>query len=78
MGAATFLIVLPMLSRSDGLFAAFRIESVMDGLLLATSNGRLDHWLAGLAIYLTFMLSIAVTATLLARWAIQKDITVRG
>jgi hypothetical protein len=82
MGAATFMIVLPMLSpmlqRSEGMLAALRAEHVMRGLVWANHGGRFDLWLVDLAIYLTFTLSIAVTATLGARWAIQKDVAVRA
>jgi hypothetical protein len=47
------------------------------GLKEAIATGRVEIWLLHLAICLVFMASIGITATLLARRAIQKDFAVR-
>ncbi len=77
LGMATFVILLPTLTTTHGVLSALHIDLVIRGLVTANAGGRLDLWLMNLAIYLTFTLSIAVTTTLLARWAVQKDLAVR-
>jgi hypothetical protein len=77
MGAAPFIIVLPMTARPEGLLGPLRLERVMRELAFATATGQFDRWLLSLGVFLTFTLSIAVTTTLLARRAVQKDVAVR-
>ena len=77
LGAATFAILLPTLTPFHGMLSVLHIREVMRGLVVALTDGRLSPWLVQLTVYLTFTLSIAVTTTLLARWAVQRDVAVR-
>jgi hypothetical protein len=54
------------------------IEELLRGLLKSVESGRPDLWLRSLPIYLAFTLSIALTATFAARWAVQNDLAVRA
>jgi hypothetical protein len=78
LAAMLFVIVLPMAVSDQGLLAAINIEVVMHRLTSSLSAGRIDLWLLSLAIYLAFTLSVAAAATLVAGWAVRKDIGVRA
>jgi hypothetical protein len=74
MGAALFIIVMPFLAGRQRL-EHLLWQSNIGGPAIAA--GHMGTLLLCVAVYLIFTLSIAITATLVARWAIQKDIAVR-
>jgi hypothetical protein len=76
MGATLFIIVMPVLNGREEL-ARLLWRADVGGPAQAVAAGQTDMLLLCVGIYLGFMLSIAIIATLLARWAIQRDIAVR-
>jgi hypothetical protein len=78
IGAVLFLVVLPLVAPRSQFLVALNFEKILHGLPGSIETGRFDAWLLNLAIYLAFTLSMAVTATLAARWAVEKDFAVRA
>jgi hypothetical protein len=76
MGATLFIILMPVLNGREEL-ARLLWRADIGGPAQAIAAGQTDMLLLCVGIYLGFMLSIAIIATLLARWAIQRDIAVR-
>ena len=77
MGATMFIVQFPIVVDAPGSFLrAINIVTVMNTIAGSIND---DQWRNGawaLMIYLTFTLSLAVTATFVARWAIRNDMAV--
>jgi len=80
LGAILFFVVAPMFVAKQGLLGRSNVLDVMQNLTRALNgDGSVPpDWLPTLAIYLAFTMTLAATATLVARWAIQKDFAVRA
>jgi hypothetical protein len=76
MGAALLLVFMPVEAIRQQ-FGRRLWGTGIGGLAQTMAVGQTHIWLLCLAIFLILMLSIAITATLVARWTIQKDIAVR-
>jgi hypothetical protein len=76
MGATLLLVFMPVEAIRQQ-FGRRLWGTGISGLAQTIAAGQTHVWLLCLAIFLVLMLSIAVTATLVARWAIQRDIAVR-
>ena len=77
MGAALFVVLFPIVAGSPGRgLKPINIGAVMETISHSVQDG---HWRDGVwawLIYLAYTLSLAVTATLVARWAVRRDIAV--
>ncbi len=83
MGATLFVVVIHRRCPEKSAFnapARLNIDEVMPKSLPSRSPGTSFSRRLGLnlAIYLAYMFSIAAAATFAARWAVQKDISVRA
>ena len=78
LGAAMFIVILPAFVPRREILTALNVKHVMQGLTDTIDAGLFDVKLLYLAIYLTFMLTVAATTVGVARWAVQKDLAVRA
>jgi hypothetical protein len=79
LGAVLSFVVAPIFYARRGLLARSKFIDVMQNLARALDNGPVPpDWLLTLVIYLAITVTVAVAATLLGRWAIQKDYAVRA
>ena len=78
MGATLFIVLFPVVVDERGILKAINVGVVMEKIARSINEDQLGSGAWPLLIYLAFTLSLAVTATLVARSAIRQDVALSG